>query len=97
MLSQIDFVSGETRKSLMKLFIPLMAAMSLTMAYSMVDSLWVGNLLGQEGMSALTASTAIVLVLNSISMGAGNGVTVIIAGMVGAGDRKKIRGAAPQF
>lgn len=94
MLSQIDFVSGETRKSLMKLFIPLMAAMSLTMAYSMVDSLWVGNLLGQEGMSALTASTAIVLVLNSISMGAGNGVTVMIAGMVGAGDRKKIRGAA---
>lgn len=94
MLSKIDFVNGETRKSLMKLFMPLMAAMTLTMAYSLVDSLWVGNLLGQEGMSALTASTAIVLVLNSISMGAGNGVTVMIAGFVGAGDKAKIGGAA---
>ena len=94
MLSQIDFINGETRKSLLKLFMPLIAAMTLTMAYSLVDSLWVGNLLGQEGMSALTASTAIVLFLNSISMGAGNGVTVMIAGLAGAGDKAKIRGAA---
>ena len=70
----------------MKLFIPLMLAMTLTMAYSMVDSLWVGNLLGEAGMSALTASTAIVLIMNSLSMGVGNGVSVMIAQRVGAKD-----------
>ncbi|SEM36045.1 hypothetical protein SAMN04487770_13523 [Butyrivibrio sp. ob235] len=60
MNSKIDFINGKTYKSLMKMFMPLFAAMTLTMIYSMVDSLWVGNLLGEHGMSALTAGTAIV-------------------------------------
>ena len=59
MKSKVDFINENTTRALMKLFIPLMLAMTLTMAYSMVDSLWVGNLLGEAGMSALTASTAI--------------------------------------
>ena len=63
MKSKVDFINEKTTRALMKLFIPLMLAMTLTMAYSMVDSLWVGNLLGEAGMSALTASTAIVLVI----------------------------------
>ena len=84
MKSKIDFINGKTTESLLKLFIPLMLAMTLTMAYSMVDSLWVGNLLGEAGMSALTASTALVLVMNSLSMGVGNGVSVMIAQLVGA-------------
>ncbi len=78
MKSKIDFINGNTTKSLLKLFVPLMLAMTLTMAYSMVDSLWVGNFLGEGGMSALTAGTAIVLIMNSLSMGVGNGVSVMI-------------------
>ena len=94
MKSKIDFINGETTESLLKLFIPLMLAMTLTMAYSMVDSLWVGNLLGEAGMSALTASTALVLVMNSLSMGVGNGVSVMIAQLVGAKDSEGIKRAA---
>ena len=44
-------------------------------------------------MSALTAGTAIVLFLNSISMGVGNGISVMIANLVGENDRKHIPGA----
>lgn len=94
MKSKIDFINGKTTESLLKLFIPLMLAMTLTMAYSMVDSLWVGNLLGEAGMSALTASTALVLVMNSLSMGVGNGVSVMIAQLVGAKDSEGIKRAA---
>ena len=94
MKTNIDFINGNTTRSLLKLFIPLMLAMTLTMAYSMVDSLWVGNLLGEAGMSALTASTAIVLIMNSLSMGVGNGVSVMIAQLVGARDKAGIRRAA---
>ena len=39
MKSNIDFINTNTTKALLKLFIPLMLAMTLTMAYSMVDSL----------------------------------------------------------
>lgn len=94
MKSKIDFINGKTNSSLMKLFIPLMLAMTLTMAYSMIDSLWVGNMLGKDGMSALTASTAIVLILNSLAMGVGNGVSVMIAQLVGKKDSEGISKAA---
>lgn len=93
MTSKIDFINGDIRKSLVKMFIPLFLAMTLTMIYSMVDSLWVGNLLGGDGMSALTAGTAIVLIMNSLSMGMGNGVAVMISQMVGANDKENIPGA----
>jgi putative MATE family efflux protein len=94
MKSKVDFINENTTRALMKLFIPLMLAMTLTMAYSMVDSLWVGNLLGEAGMSALTASTAIVLIMNSLSMGVGNGVSVMIAQRVGAKDTVGVKRAA---
>ena len=32
----IDFINGKTNKSLIKMFIPLLMAMTLTMIYSMV-------------------------------------------------------------
>ncbi len=88
----IDFINGNTKKSLLKMFMPLLMAMTLTMIYSMVDSLWVGNLLGEQGLSALTAGTAIVLIMSSLSMGMGNGISVMIAQMVGAKDKKGISG-----
>lgn len=94
MKSNIDFINTDITKALLKLFVPLMLAMTLTMAYSMVDSLWVGNLLGEAGLSALTASTAIVLIMNSLSMGVGNGVSVMIAQLVGAKDKAGIQRAA---
>ena len=94
MKSKVDFINENTTGALMKLFIPLMLAMTLTMAYSMVDSLWVGNLLGEAGMSALTASTAIVLIMNSLSMGVGNGVSVMIAQRVGAKNIVGVKRAA---
>ncbi len=93
MNSKIDFINGDTNKSLIRMFAPLMVAMIMLMIYNMVDGLWVGNLLGEQGMSALTAGTAIVLFLNSISMGVGNGISVMVANLVGADDRKHIPGA----
>lgn len=59
MKSKIDFVEGNTKTSLLQMVTPLLAAMILTMAYNLVDSLWVGNLLGEGGYAALTNSTAV--------------------------------------
>ena len=94
MKSKIDFINGNTTKSLMKMFIPLLAAMTLTMLYSIVDSFWVGNMLGEHGMSALTAGTAIVLLINSLSMGMGNGISVMVARLVGSGEKDRLSSAS---
>lgn len=92
--SMIDFIKGSTFRSLTRMFIPLFLAMTLTMLYSMVDNFWVGNMLGEHGMSALTAGTAVVLVMNSLAMGMGNGISVMFAQMAGRKENSKIPGAA---
>ena len=92
MKSKIDFVKGKTVKSLLLMVMPLLAAMILTMAYNLVDSLWVGNLLGENGYASLTNSTAIVLILSAIAMGTGNGIAILVSQKVGSGEKDEADG-----
>lgn len=85
----IDFISESTRKGLFTMALPMMAAMFLNMAYSLVDSLWIGNLLGETAYAALTSSTPVILLLNSVAMGATNGVSILLSQAIGAGDKKR--------
>ena len=50
MTRKIDFINGNTKKCLMAMVLPMIAAMFLNMAYNLVDSLWIGNLLGHLSM-----------------------------------------------
>lgn len=93
MKSKINFIEGKTGKCLVQMVGPLLLSMILMMAYNMVDSLWVGNLLGEAGYAALTTSTAVILILNAIAMGAGNGVSILISQIVGAGKKEEVGGA----
>lgn len=92
MKSKIDFVEGNTKTSLLQMVTPLLAAMILTMAYNLVDSLWVGNLLGEGGYAALTNSTAVVLILSAIAMGCSNGIAILVSQTVGAGKKEETDG-----
>lgn len=83
----MDFVNGKTKKCFWFMFLPVMVAMFLNMAYNVVDSLWIGNLLGEKAYAALTGSTPIILILNSIAMGATNGVAILVSQAIGAKDK----------
>ena len=89
MPTNMDFISGNTKRCLMAMALPMIAAMFLNMMYNLVDSLWIGNLLGETAYAALTNSTPIILILTSVAMGAANGVSILISQAVGAKDRKK--------
>ena len=67
MNKNIDFVNGNTKKCLLEMTVPMIIAMFLNMAYNLVDSLWIGNLLGEQAYAALTNSTPIILILSLIS------------------------------
>lgn len=82
-----DFIHGSTKKSLAAMVLPLLIAMVLNMAYNLVDSLWIGNLLGETAYAALTNATPLILILNAIAMGTTNGVAILLSQAVGAGDR----------
>lgn len=89
MTMSIDFVSGSTKKNLLAMVLPLMAAMILNMAYNLVDSLWIGNLLGETAYAALTNATPVLLILNAVAMGATNGVAILLSQAIGAGDQSR--------
>ena len=46
MRKNFDIIHGNPRQCLFAMVLPMMAAMFLNMAYNLVDSLWIGNLLG---------------------------------------------------
>ena len=56
MPTKIDFIGGNTKRCLMAMALPMIAAMFLNMMYNLVDSLWIGNLLGETAYAALTHS-----------------------------------------
>ena len=89
MQAKIDFIEGNTRRCLMAMALPMIAAMFLNMAYNLVDSLWIGNLLGETAYAALTNSTPIILILTSVAMGATNGLSILLSQASGAKDKKK--------
>ena len=91
MPTKIDFIGGNTKRCLMAMALPMIAAMFLNMMYNLVDSLWIGNLLGETAYAALTNSTPIILILTSVAMGATNGVSILISQAIGAKDKKKLR------
>lgn len=90
MFNYINFIEGNTKHCLMAMTLPMIAAMFLNMAYNLVDSLWIGNLLGETAYAALTNSTPVILILTSIAMGAANGVSILISQAVGAKNQKRI-------
>ena len=89
MLTKIDFIGGNTRRCLMAMALPMIAAMFLNMAYNLVDSLWIGNLFGKTAYAALTNSTPIILILTSVAMGSTNGVSILLSQAIGSKDKRK--------
>lgn len=89
MPTKIDFIGGSTKRCLITMVLPMIAAMFLNMMYNLVDSLWIGNLLGETAYAALTNSTPIILILTSVAMGATNGVSILLSQAIGARDKKR--------
>ena len=90
MQTKIDFIEGNTKHCLMAMALPMIAAMFLNMVYNLVDSLWIGNLLGETAYAALTNSTPIILILTSVAMGATNGISILLSQAIGAKNQKRV-------
>lgn len=83
-----DFTSGNASKLLLGLVVPIFMSFLLTIAYNIIDTLWVGNLMGEEAVAALTVSYPIVLLLTSVAMGGSNGTSILISKFFGAKDKE---------
>ncbi|MFQ3293987.1 MAG: putative MATE family efflux protein [Natrialbaceae archaeon] len=91
----VNVVDNELIKPLLVLSLPIIATNTLQVGYNLADTFWVGRL-GQEAVSALSFSWAIVFLIISFSGGFAVAGTVLVAQNKGADKPERVDHVAGQ-
>ena len=86
-----NITTGNLLKNMTYLFIPILLTNLLNSIYNIVDGIWIGNLIGKNGVSVITNSFPITLIISSISIGLSTAVSVCVAQYYGAQNEEKIK------
>ncbi|MBC5635524.1 MATE family efflux transporter [Ornithinibacillus sp. BX22] len=77
--TQHDFTEGNIWRQLMVFSGPIMLANLLQTSYQLVDSLWVGNLLGADALGAIAVSGTIIFTVLAFIIGLNNAALTILS------------------
>jgi len=89
----VAVMTGDPRKAIVTLSVPLIVAMLLMSAYNLIDAVWVAGL-GSDAIAAVGFVTPLFMVLIGLSNGLGAGATSAIARRIGAKDKDGADNAA---
>ena len=79
----IELITGDPKKAIRKLSIPMMVSMLLIVLYNLADSVWVAGL-GADALAAIGFITPLFMVLVGLGNGLGAGANSLIARYIGA-------------
>ena len=79
----IEMITGDPKKAIVKLALPMMLSMLLIMLYNIADSIWVAGL-GPDALAAVGFITPLFMVLIGLGNGIGAGANSLIARNIGA-------------
>ena len=88
----IEMITGDPKKAIIKLSIPMMFSMLLIMFYNIADSIWVAGL-GADALAAVGFITPLFMVLVGLGNGIGAGANSLIARYIGAENYKQANNA----
>lgn len=91
MKKQYDFTTGNIFKQLIFFSGPIILANLLQASYQIVDSLWVGNLLGANALGAIAISGAIIFTVLAFVIGINNAALTILSQQKGKGDNRGLK------
>lgn len=91
--SNIEMITGDPKKAINKLSIPIIASMFLIFANNIIDSVWVAGL-GPNPLAALGYVTPLFMALIGIGNGIGAGGNSLISRYIGAENRQSANNAA---
>lgn len=89
----IEMVTGDPKKAINKLSLPIIASMFLIFVNNIIDSIWVAGL-GTEPLAALGYITPLFLILVGFGNGLGAGGNSLISRYIGAEDKHSANNAA---
>ena len=85
-----DFTTGSIPRQLVAFATPLFLSNLLQIVYNMVDMMVVGSVMGKAGTSAVSVGGDVTNLLTFVAMGFASAGQVIIARLIGAGQRRKL-------
>ncbi len=88
-----DLTTGKPIILIFKFAIPLLLGNIFQQLYNIVDSVVVGNYLGEGALAAVGASYPIIFALFALVIGIAQGITIVISQNFGAGNMKKVKQA----
>lgn len=91
MKKQYDFTEGNILKQLIFFSGPIILANLLQTSYQVVDSLWIGNLLGADALGAVAISGAIIFTMLSFVIGLNNAALTILSQQKGKGSQQGLK------
>ena len=86
-----DMTRGPLAKQILFYSAPLVMANILQTLYNLVDLAIVGQVVGSEGVSAVSIAGQITFLLYALGIGLGSGSQILISQQVGAGDKDGVR------
>lgn len=91
MKASTDLLKGSILKAIIYFTIPILLSRIFQQLYNTVDTMIVGNYLGDEALAAMGASSSVFELLNGFAMGIGNGLSIVTARSFGTGDYKLLK------
>ncbi|WP_458403804.1 MATE family efflux transporter [Methanobrevibacter sp.] len=88
----IEMITGDPKKAIIRLALPMMLSMLLIMLYNIADSIWVAGL-GADALAAIGFITPLFMVLIGLGNGIGAGANSLIARYIGADNREQANNA----
>ena len=88
-----NLTEGNIRKNFFSFALPLVLSGVLSQAYNVIDTVIAGKFLGDTGLAAIGATSALTTIVSSLGWGYSTGSGVYIARLFGARDYAKIRNA----
>ena len=85
-----DLTESKVSSTLITLLIPILLSNTLNVVYNIVDSIWIGNIIGPLGLSAVAVSFPITLMMGSFAFGVNMANGVIVSQYYGAKDYNSV-------
>ena len=86
----LELTEGNVSRGLINLVIPMILGNLLNIAYNIVDTIWIGQMIGPKGLGAIAVSFPIILILMAIASGVTVASNILIGQYFGANDKDSV-------
>lgn len=87
-MTQQDFTKGSIRKQMINFAGPIILTNILQVSYQLIDSLWIGNLIGDKALGAVTISSTVIVTVLAFIIGINNATLTILSQLKGKEDHQ---------